>query len=150
MVNQPNLPLTSVGRALAKVDVPASSLNTVIRLLAGTGNRLRGYRPGGPVLQPNLNRKVSREFFYLCISALVMLGLITVLPDLSVEYGVLRVFQEELIVLAPVMVIGSLTLCKLVGDAWSMRIATGICIVFFVSTTGLLPQLTGGYVHSST
>ena len=74
-----------------------------------------------------------------------MLGLITVLPDLSVEYGVLRAFQFELIVLAPVMVIGSLTLFKFAGEVWSLRIATWICIFFFISTIGLLPQLTGGY-----
>jgi uncharacterized membrane protein len=146
VVNEPNLPLTGIGRALGKVGVSASSLNTVIRLLAAYGEQV--FVVIGLValiFSRNLNRRVSREFFYLCISALVMLGLITVLPDLSVEYGVLRVFQTELIVLAPVMVIGSVTLCRLVGDAWSLRIATWICIFFFVSTVGLLPQLTGGY-----
>ena len=38
-----------------------------------------------------------------------MVGVVTVLPDLSVDYGVLRAFQEALIVIAAVLVAGSLT-----------------------------------------
>ena len=74
-----------------------------------------------------------------------MLVLITILPNLSVDYGVLRVFQQEMVFLAPVMVIGSISLLRPFGNVWRMRLAAGLCLLFFISTTGLLPQATGGY-----
>ncbi len=97
------------------------------------------------ILSRKFNRRVPGEFFYLSVSAMVMLGLITVLPGLSVEYGVLRVFQEELIVLAPVMVIGSMTLFKFTGEVWSLRIATWICHFLLYLDHWPASAATGGY-----
>jgi uncharacterized membrane protein len=74
-----------------------------------------------------------------------MLILITVLPNLSVDYDVERVFEQELVFLAPIMVIGSITLFSPLGNALRLRVATWVCILFFISTTGLLPQAIGGY-----
>jgi len=74
-----------------------------------------------------------------------MVALITVLPDLSVDYGVLRAFQEALIMIAPVLVVGSLTVFRAMGQVWARRIAAAVCIGLFISTTGLMPQLLGGY-----
>jgi uncharacterized membrane protein len=79
------------------------------------------------------------------MGGLVMLVLITVLPNLSVEYGILRVFQEELILVAPILVVGSVTLFRPLGNTWSLRIAMTVCVLFLISTTGLLPQVLGGY-----
>jgi hypothetical protein len=74
-----------------------------------------------------------------------MLVLITVLPNLSVEYGVLRVFQEELIFIGPILVIGSIALFRPLGSIWSLRVAMTLCVLFLISTTGLMPQVLGGY-----
>jgi hypothetical protein len=74
-----------------------------------------------------------------------MLAAITLLPNLSTDYGVLRAFQEALILIAPVLVAGSLTVLSPLGRVWALRTAALVCIGIFVSTTGLLPQITGGY-----
>ena len=84
-------------------------------------------------------RKLGAEFIALSIGSIVMLGLITVLPELSVEYGVLRAFQEALIMIAPMLVVGSMTVFSPLGEVWKVRAATVLCLFFFFSTTGLMP-----------
>jgi uncharacterized membrane protein len=74
-----------------------------------------------------------------------MVAIITILPNLSVDYGVLRAFQEALILIAPVLVAGSLVIFSPLGQVWAPRIAAAVCMCIFVSTTGLMPQILGGY-----
>lgn len=143
---QPLLPLTGVGRLLADLGVPVAGTNTVVRLGAADLEQLfvaigliallvgRRYR-----------RQVGREYWCLAAGSVVVLALVTILPNLSVDYGVLRVFQQALILLAPVIVIGSLVLFRPFGARWAPRIAAVVCLGVLVSTSGLLPQLLGGY-----
>ena len=67
----------------------------------------------------------------------------SVLPDLSGDYGILRGFQGALILIAPVLVTGSLMVFSPLGQRWAPR-AAAVCVGIFVSTTGLVPQITGG------
>lgn len=146
VINQPSLPLTGIGRLLTEADIPVAGLNSALRGAAADGEQLFvGIGLVALVLVQKLRRQMSREVFYLCVGSIFMLVLITALPDLSVDYGVLRAFQEALIFIAPVLVIGSVTAFRPLGERWATGIATIICIVIFISTTGLLPQITGGY-----
>ena len=146
VVNEPNLPLTGLGRALSDIGLHPTALNTDIRQLAADGEQVFVIIGLLSLLfSRRWNRLVPREFFYVCVGGLIMLALVTVLPALSVDYAVLRVFQEELIFLAPVMVVGSMTIFRPLGRFWELGLASGLCIFFFISTTGLLPQATGGY-----
>jgi hypothetical protein len=43
------------------------------------------------------------------------------------------------------LVVGSLTIFSLFGQTWGMRLATATCLLVFISTTGLMPQILGGY-----
>lgn len=47
-----------------------------------------------------------REVVFLVWGAMAALGLIVTVPNLSVDYGVLRAFQQTLLVVAPVMAMG--------------------------------------------
>lgn len=47
-----------------------------------------------------------REVVFLVWGSMAALGLIVVIPNLSVDYGVLRAFQQTLLVVAPVMAMG--------------------------------------------
>ncbi len=146
VVNSPSLPLTSIGRLLTAAHLPVDALNGVIRLGAADGEQL--FVAIGLITLiavRRLRQQIGREFYYLAVGTVVMVGFNTVLPDLSVEYGVLRAFQEALILISAVLVAGSLTAFSPLGPKWANRITYGIGIVIFVSTIGLLPQLTGGY-----
>ena len=121
-------------------------MNDVIRSLAAKGEQvflLIGML--GLLLSKRWRSKAGREYYYLCAAAIVVLVAVTVLPDLSVEYGVLRVFQQALILVAPVIVVGSLTLFQPLGRRWRQALAGGVGLAFFASTTGLIPQALGGY-----
>ncbi len=146
-LTQPELlPLTAAGRALESVGVDVETVNSVIRqgaarmlqvlvllgLVLAMIGRVRGWRP-------------SREVFLLAGSSFVVMMLQVVLPSLSAEYGVLRTFQQALFLLAPFLAAGSVALFSWLGHRWSIRAATALAAVFFLSLVGLIPQTLGGY-----
>ncbi len=140
------MPLTAAGRLLAAAGVPVARLDTVTRQAAARGEQV--FAVVGLVtllLIPRRRRRVGREFRGLCIGALAVVALITVLPDLSADYDVLRAFGEALIVIAPVLVAGSYIALRPAGAALAIRVSAVICLGLFASTTGFLPQLLGGY-----
>ena len=145
-VPEPNLPVTSAGRALSRAGISPTTVNDVMRSLAAKGEQiflLIGML--GLLLSRRRWGRVGREYYYLCAAAIAVLVAVTVLPDLSVEYGVLRVFQQALILVAPVIVVGSLTLLQPLGRWWRRALTGTLGLAFFASTTGLIPQALGGY-----
>ncbi|MGO9560547.1 MAG: DUF2206 domain-containing protein [Acidimicrobiales bacterium] len=145
-VQLPLLPLTRAGHLLSDVGVPVAGMNTAVRLAAADLEQIFAVLGLLAFLVVRrFKRRVGREFFCLAIGSVGMLVVVTVLPNLSVDYGVLRVFQEALILVAPVIVTGSLAIFRPIGETWAPRIAAAVCIAIFVSTTGLLPQTLGGY-----
>jgi hypothetical protein len=68
-----------------------------------------------------------------------------VLPVISVDYGVLRAFQQALIVFGPLVAVGSLVIFRFLPGGWDTRAAFAVAIVFFISLVGVLPQARGGY-----
>jgi uncharacterized membrane protein len=144
--NTPSLKLTTAGRFLSDAHIPVSTLNSAVRGLASKGEQvflivglaavgLIGWR----------RRQVSRDFYFLGVASVVVVGAVTVLPGLSVSYGLLRALQQSLIITAPLLVMGSFIIFKPLGEVWSKRIATVVALVFLVSTVGFLPQILGGY-----
>ena len=74
-----------------------------------------------------------------------MVATFTVFPNLSIDYTATRAFQEALIWAAPVLVVGTIALFSPSGRRASVRIAAGVSVAIFASTSGLLPQILGGY-----
>lgn len=146
VVNQPDLPPTAAGRLLSRVGLSPSTVNDVMRSMAAKGEQVFLLIGMLALLFAKRRRgTVAREYYWLCVAAVVALVVITVLPNLSVDYGLLRVFQQALIVIAPVIVVGSLTLLQPLGAWWSRAIAVAVGLAIFASTTGLVPQALGGY-----
>jgi hypothetical protein len=78
--------------------------------------------------------------------SLALLAATVVLPQLSLNYGLLRLFQQSLILLAPLIVLGITTVLTPVAGAGRARIGCAVLVTAcFVSTSGLLPQFLGGY-----
>lgn len=145
-VRAPLLPLTAAGRLLSDVGIPVAGLNTVIRLTAAQIEQLFvGAGIIALLLVRRLRKRIGWEFFCLSVGSVVVLVAVTILPDLSVDYGVLRVFQQALIIIAPVLVAGAMTIFKPMGERWAAWATAAVCLGIFVSTTGLLPQVLGGY-----
>ena len=146
VVDLPSLPPTAIGQLLTHAHVPVAALNSIIRLGAADGEQLFvAIGLVALIVVRGLRRKIGREFFYLSVGTVFMVAVNTVLPNLSVDYGVLRAFQEALILISAVLVAGSLTVFSPLGPKWANRITYAIGIGIFISTIGLLPQLTGDY-----
>jgi uncharacterized membrane protein len=143
---RPALSLTGAGRLLSDAGIPVAGLNSFVRQAAAKGEQVFvGIGLITFMAMRRLRRQVSREFICLCVGSTAMVAVITILPNLSADYGVLRAFQEALILIAPILVAGSLRVFSPLGQTWALRTAAVVCLGIFVSTTGLLPQITGGY-----
>jgi hypothetical protein len=77
--------------------------------------------------------------------ALGLLAATVVLPRLSLSYGLLRLFQQSLIVLAPLIVLALGTVLSTAGRTRARVATAAVVTACFVSTSGLLPQVIGGY-----
>ena len=85
------------------------------------------------------------ELISLACGALIIVALQVVLPDISADYGVLRAFQQALIVFGPLVAVGSLVVFRFLPEKWAPRAVFGVAIVFFASLVGVIPQALGGY-----
>jgi uncharacterized membrane protein len=140
------LPLTPVGEAFEAVGVDVTWLNDVMRQSAA---RLLQVFVCVGFLVVLLGRarglRVNRELFFLAVAAFGTIAAQVVLPALSVDYGVLRAFQQSLLVLAPFLAVGSVHILGWLGARWSSRLASALALWFVLSLTGVVPQITGGY-----
>ena len=146
VISTPSLPPTGTGNLLSHVHISVSWLNDVVRTLASKGEQiflLVGLLAVG--LVHRRRRRVGRDYYFVGLASVVMVGAVTVLPGLSVSYGLLRALQQSLIVAAPLLVIGSFVVFKRLGPTWSAKVATIVALVFLISTIGLMPQILGGY-----
>ena len=144
-VAPPALPLTLVGRFLSNLGVPIRGLNQATNEIVALSEQM--FVIIGLIvfmLKRRHQRQVKLEFFALSVGSVTLLALITVAPGLSVDYGVKRMFQQALMVMAPVLVAGSLTAFGWLGKTWALRSTIAVCAAIFASTIGLMPQVIGG------
>jgi uncharacterized membrane protein len=85
------------------------------------------------------------EFVLLAAGSLLSVAALVVIPVLSVEYGILRAFQQSLLFLSVFAVIGFLTLCIRFKNAVIDWLLFAFVIGFFLSSTGVFVYVTGGY-----
>jgi uncharacterized membrane protein len=89
---------------------------------------------------------VDTDLVALSIGAIIFLILQVVLPILSIEYGLLRAFQQSLIVLSLFVVMGSVALFKLIPKYGKKPLLSLlVAVAFLISSTGFVTQLLGGY-----
>ncbi len=144
-VTEPELPVTPFGERINRI-VDVGDLNEIIRNL--TAKFIQAMLLVGCVVLFFTYRKKTSEknIYFLALVGTCVLFLIlqTILPQLSVDYGILRLFQQELIILALPSVVGMLTLLKF-APRLQIPVASGIIAFLFLHLSGFIPQITGGY-----
>jgi uncharacterized membrane protein len=147
LVTLPNLPITPLGQVIDKTGLSVSALNSAMR--SGAAKLLQIFVAvgllGAVILRRRRRSRNSGELISLGCAALVITALQVVLPVISVDYGVLRAFLQAMIVFGPFISIGSVLIFRPLGERWGLRLAFATATVFFLSLTGVLPQLLGGY-----
>lgn len=91
------------------------------------------------------SKKIDKEYLLLCISGFFLLIIFLSLPSISVEYGLLRLFQQLLMLFSLSIVIFTLIFAKYFKKKIFGIIVIGIPIFFFLTLTGFISTLTGGY-----
>ena len=140
------MPLTAAGRLLAAAGIPVGGLNTAIRQAAARAEQVFTIIGLTAILFAGRGRRrPGRAYLGLCLGGVFMVALITVLPDLSADYDVLRAFQASLLVIAPVLVAGSCLVFLPLGESRAAKAGAAIGLALFASTIGFVPQILGGY-----
>lgn len=141
-----SLPLTRLGKKALSVGINPGHINTmrqhfakVLQVLALVGVSYTMFR-----LFRRKSDNLDLDFICLNLAGIVLLALLVLLPVLSVNYGVLRAFQQILIFLIlPITIL----FIRLGGRVWPWlrtTIATTGIVVLFLLFTGVFAQLLGG------
>jgi uncharacterized membrane protein len=83
-------------------------------------------------------------FYSLTVACVIELVLITVLPQVSVDYGVTRLFQQTLIITALPIIIALEFVVGFLGRFKIYFVAIFFAF-FFLDLSGFIPQIFGGY-----
>lgn len=141
------MPLTPVGKALEVVSVDVTGLHTEIR--SWSAKLLQLFILLGIALtfvrRKYLETALPTEFALLGAASLAFIMAQVIVPTLSVEYGLLRAFEQSLIFLGVFVALGLMSVAFRSSDRVRLRVASSLLLLFFASSTGVLTQLTGGY-----
>jgi uncharacterized membrane protein len=79
------------------------------------------------------------------VAAVVVIVVQIIAPVLSVEYGLLRTFQQALLLVDVYIVAGIAALLPRQPEVRRVAAAAAVALGFYLSSTGVIPQLLGGY-----
>jgi uncharacterized membrane protein len=124
------------GKVNAGLKVACAALMQVFLIAGLVWLVWRRKRPGDEPLPP-------LEVTYLSLGAVAALALIVLVPNLSVDYGVLRAFQQTMLVVAPLMAAGLWMLLRpLASRAGTLVVLVPVVLLLILG--GVLPALLGG------
>src|ERR1700722_15587932 len=146
-VPQPNLPATSLGSLIDDTGLNVATLNSVMR--AGAARLLQLFIAVGFLTAfRSWRKRPSRwmtQLMALSCGAMAIVALLVLVPVISADYGVLRVFQQAMLISGPLVAVGSYTIFRYLPQKWRARAVFIVAIVFFSSLVGAIPQTVGGY-----
>jgi uncharacterized membrane protein len=149
-LSQEELAPTPLGNSLSSLHVPVFSIQAELRSLSAISMQIFVFIGLLIILFSKQKKPFDLQYLLLCLSAILLLALITVLPALSIEYGVLRMFQQLLFVLSLPIVLGLNSIFFFFKEQKRILLTGMIAIIFFLNLTGFLSHLTGNYYPQMT
>jgi len=89
-------------------------------------------------------RGLSDEVVAVVVGTCAALGVVVIVPSLSVDYGVLRAFQQALLVLSPVAVVGAMALARRLPVP-ERTVVTLVPLLLLATLSGLAAAPLGGH-----
>lgn len=150
LVNQPVLPPTPFGKILDTIHVPVLGLQSLLRSISAISMQLL-VMLGIVCFFFVRNRKpFDTTYILLCMSGIILLFLEVVLPTLSVEYGLLRLFDQMLFLVSLAIVLATDALVSFVKETKRIYFVALFATLFFLTLTGFISHLTGEYYPQMT
>jgi uncharacterized membrane protein len=147
ILDEVQLPLTDLGKSLRSVGIDVPLFNFIVRSLWAKILQIL-ILVGFVAIVWNkkfIEKDLEDEYVLLSLGSLVFMALIIILPVLSSEYGVMRAFEQSLLFLGLLIVIGSQFIFSKMPEVYQKFAASFLVIFFFFSITGVITQLLGGY-----
>ncbi len=143
---QANMSVTTAGKLVNHTGLNVAAVNSLTRSLSARMLQLFvAIGLAGAILSKRRRGQSSAGLVALGVGALLIVALQVVLPVISVDYGVLRAFQQAMIAFGVFIASGSVLIFSKLGPKWSVRAGFAVAMLFFLSLTGVIPQLLGGY-----
>ncbi|KPI07989.1 hypothetical protein OK074_3757 [Actinobacteria bacterium OK074] len=144
-VEEPNLPLTPVGRALDSVGISVVGLNGGLRQGAALIFQVLALAGFAVALWARRSAfRPVRDQVTIAGGAWFMVALVTAIPQFSVDYSLLRAFQQGLFFFAPFLATATLWALR-----WTRRYAVPLACVLLAGLLldlgGVVPKVLGGY-----
>lgn len=141
-----DLPLTQLGEKARAVGIDPTLIASlrqdfakVLQLLALAGVVYAVYL----LFRRKLDR-LGPDFTCLSIAGILLLGMLVILPVLSINYGVLRAFQQALIFLLIPMTLLLVSASQSIWPGVRTTLATSGMVFLLLLFTGMFTQLLGG------
>jgi uncharacterized membrane protein len=144
----PDTPLTVLGRYLEKKKLNVTVINTelkqgsakLVQILVGVGLLYVIFSTG-------FGRDIDTDYFTLTLGAIFFIALQVIVPFLSEAYGILRAFQQSLMLLGMYLVAGTYAIARVFKKFRPLSLAIPVvsALVFFLATTGFISEILGGY-----
>jgi uncharacterized membrane protein len=137
---------SAFGTALDHADINVTDVNTLVH--GGAAKLLQllvliGLI--GALFRRDVRFRIKREPYLFAVATLLVLVAEVIVPVVSEDYGVLRAFMQGLLILSPILAYGSVIAFTKLGARWATRVSIALALFLFLSLSGLVPQLTGGY-----
>ncbi len=97
----------------------------------------------GWVSYKNKKYRVLKEYTILCLSTIVLIVVMLIMPLLKADYNLTRLYLQGLIILSPVLVFGTERILISLKDKVDIIIACFI-VVFFLNSSGVIAYSTSG------
>ncbi|HVZ11521.1 MAG TPA: DUF2206 domain-containing protein [Patescibacteria group bacterium] len=150
MLDAATMPLTFFGNTLTKVKIPVFKLNSLSRSLAAAFLQLGVFIGVAGILILKIKKSYDAQYIVLCLTAISLLVASIILPELSAEYGLLRLFQQLLFVLSLPIVSSLIMIFSFLGNSKKVYITGFVFILFFLTLSGFFSHLTGGFYPQMT
>ncbi|HYT41108.1 MAG TPA: hypothetical protein VEP90_02065, partial [Methylomirabilota bacterium] len=105
-ISQEQLAPTPLGNLLSSFHIPVFNIQAELRSLSAYFMQIFVFIGLLAIFFLKNKKLFDLQYLLLCFGAVLLLALITILPALSVEYGVLRMFQQLLFMLSLPIVLG--------------------------------------------
>lgn len=145
LVARDYLPLTTVGHRLQDLGLDVRGMNDLTR--SGLAALLQLLLLIGLIalaLRARSTRRVGRETFWLMAGSVGAVAFVAAVPGVSADYGVLRAFQQALLVVAPLLAVGLATCVQRLRRSATGAMVAVTAIIGLV-LTGAAPAVVGGY-----
>jgi uncharacterized membrane protein len=149
-IQQELLAPTPIGDLLSAGHIPVFDIQAELRSLSAIFMQLFVFIGLLAIFFFRQKKIVDVQYVLLCLGAIFLLVLEILLPSLSVEYGLLRMFLQFLFILSLPIVISLQTILFFIKEQKRVLFTGMIAMMFFLTLTGFVSHITGEYYPQMT